>query len=413
MNIPDSYNNNDNDPFHEPKKRPVFYRTTSFWLIILFILIVIIFIQHNPFSHKHHKATPEVPVVVGAARSADVSVYLSELGGVTPVTTVTVKTQINGQLWKVLFKEGQMVKAGQLIAEIDPRPYQAQLVEFEGQLTRDKALLANALLDLQRYQTLWKQNSVAKQVLDTQVSLVQQDEGTVRVDEGLIAGVKVNLIYCEIISPVDGRVGLRLVDPGNFVQTSDTTGIAVIDTLNPIDIVFSIPEDSISDVLDQINAGQTLTVNAFDRLQNKLLATGNLLTIDNQIDPTTGMVKMKAEFQNKELTLFPNQFVNVKLLVKILHNAVVVPTAGIQHGTKNNFVYVLNNNNTVSVVPVVLGVASGDETTITSGVKPGQSIVIEGADKLTDGAAVTISDPSHPAPALAHLTEHAHRRFAV
>lgn len=372
--------------FHEP-----FYRKTGFWIIVLVILILIIIIQHFPFG-KHKKAAPAIPVVVSAVRLADVPVYLSELGAVTPTYTVTVKTQINGQLLRVLYKEGQMVKKGELLAEIDPRPYQAQLTQYEGQLLRDQALLANAQTDLKRYQTLWRQDSVAKQTLDTQVSTVQQYEGAVKFDEGQIQAVKVNLIYCEITSPVDGRVGLRLVDPGNYVQTSDTTGLAVIATLKPITVIFSIPEDNVPDVLEQINAGQVLTVKAYDRQQNKLLATGKLLTIDNQIDPTTGTVKLRAQFENENNTLFPSQFVNAGLLVKTLHHVAVVPTAAVQHGVQNNFVFLVNPDHTVSMKVVSTGVTSGEYTVINSGLAPGQSVVVEGADKLTEGATVSTSD---------------------
>lgn len=379
---------------HEP-----FYRKTKFWLIILLILVIIIFIEYNPFFKKKKKI-PTVPVVVAQAQNSNVAVYLNELGGVTPVYNVTVKTVINGPLLKVVFTEGQMVKKGDLLAEIDPRPYQAQLLEYEGQLVRDKALLANAQLDLKRYQMEWKQDSVAKQVLDTQVSLVRQYMGAVQSDEGLIQTTKVNLMYCEITSPVDGRIGLRLVDPGNIVQTSDTTGIAVIATLNPITVIFSIPEDNIPDVLEQIDAGKTLTVNAYDRQQKKLLAVGTLLTIDNQIDTTTGTVKMRAQFDNNDMALFPNQFVNVQLLVKTLQGVTTVPTPAVQYGPQNKtFVYLLHEDKTVSVQPIVLGVTSGENTVITNGVSPGQSVVIEGSDKLTDGAHVEIADPKHPASA--------------
>jgi multidrug efflux system membrane fusion protein len=384
-----------------------FYRKTGFWIIVLIILVIIIFIQHWPFS-KNKKLIPTIPVVVSSVKSADVPVFLSELGAVIPTYTITVRTQINGQLLRVLYKEGQIVKKGDLLAEIDPRPYQAQLTQFEGQLLRDQALLANAKLDLKRYQTLWRQDSVAKQTLDTQVSLVNQYMGAVKFDEGQIQAVKVNLIYCQIRSPVDGRVGLRLVDAGNYVQTTDTTGLAVIATLQPITVIFSIPEDNVPEVLEQINTGNVLTVKAYDRQLNKLLAVGTLLTIDNQIDPTTGMVKLRAEFKNENNVLFPNQFVNVLLLVKTLQGAIVVPTAAIQHGAQYNFVYRLNKNNTVNIKPVTTGVVYGQDTVIKSGVAVGEQVVIEGADKLTDGALVTISNsltPTNSVPARESSTQ--------
>lgn len=370
--------------FREP-----FYRKTSIWCVVLAILVLIILIQHWPFGN--HKLPPAIPVVVAPVKTANVPVNLLALGSVVPTATITVRTRINGQLLQVLYKEGQMVKKDELLAEIDPRPYQAQLTQYEGQLLRDQALLANAELDLKRYQTLWRQDSVAKQTLDTQTALVKQYQGNVKADEGLIQATKVNLIYCEITSPVDGRVGLRLVDAGNLVQTTDTTGIAVVTALNPITVIFALPEDNIPEILEQINAGQTLTVKAYDRQQNKILAIGKLLTIDNQIDPTTGTVKLRAQFDNEKNTLFPNQFVNAELLVKILPNATIVPTAAIQHGTPDSFVYVLKTDNTVTVRPVEVGVVWGEYTVIKKGVLPRQIVIVEGADKLREGARVSIA----------------------
>jgi multidrug efflux system membrane fusion protein len=373
------------------QSRPLNHRL-RFWLSVLLIVIVLLLIRsyYASSTQKSHAPLPP-PVVLSVAQTKDVPVYLSGLGNVIPTYSVTVKTQINGQLLRVLFKEGQMVKAGDLLAEIDPRPYQAQLVQYEGQLARDMALLANAKIDLQRYKTLWRQDSVAKQTYDTQTSVVQQDEGTVKIDEGLIQSTKLNLLYTEITSPVDGRVGLRLVDPGNYVQVSDTTGLAVIDTINPITVVFTLPEDNIPEVSSQVYANKTLIVKAYDRSQNKLLSTGTLLTIDNQIDPTTGTVKLKAQFKNDDNHLFPNQFVNVKLLVNTLKNAVTVPTAAIQQGTAGGYVYVLNADNTVSMIAVVSSVTEGTETVVTSGLSAGQSVVTEGTDKLADGMKVTVA----------------------
>ena len=385
-------------PAAEPRRRKRFNRRIGFWITLLVVLILIIdwMHMHHLFGHaKTKKAPPAVPVVLAQAQTANVPVTLVELGSVTPVYTVTVKTQINGQLMRVLYTEGQMVKAGELIAQIDPRPFLAQLVEYEGQLMRDQALLANGLIDLKRYQTLWKQDSTSQQVLATQQSLVRQLEGAVKIDQGLLETVKVNLIYCNITSPIDGRIGLRLVDPGNFVQTSDTTGIAVITSLNPIEVVFTIPEDSVSQVWEQFNSGKKLTVNAYDRQQNKLLSVGTLYAIDNLIDSTTGMVKLKATFTNEDYRLFPNQFVNAELIVKTLENVVVIPTAAIQRGPQGNFVYLLNTNKTVSVKPVVTGINSGNNTVINSGVLAGQSVVTEGTDKLVEGSLVS-NDPPKP-----------------
>lgn len=376
-------------PSFTPEHTP-FYKKNVFWYIVILILFLIILIQHWPFKKKI-QPSPLVPVVTAVAQNADIPVYLSELGTVTPVYTVTVRTQINGQLLQVLYKEGQMVKKGDLLAEIDPRPYQALLIQYQGQLARDQALLDNARIDLKRYLVLWKQNSIAEQTLATQQSLVKQYEGAVKIDEGLIQATKVNLIYTNITSPVDGRVGLRLVDPGNFVQTSDTTGIAVIATLHPITVIFSIPEDNIPDVLHQIEGGQTLAVKAYDRQQNQLLSVGKLLTIDNQIDPTTGTVKLRAEFENQENRLFPNQFVNIGLLVKTLKDVTIVPTSAIQNGAPGTFVFIVNKNQFVNIQSVKTGVTYGNYTVIRAGLSPGQIVVTQGGDKLQEGTRVSIS----------------------
>lgn len=366
------------------------YHKPHFWFSVLSGVVVLLLLNHCSNHSAKKRKKLEQPVVVAVAKTSDVPVYLSGLGSVIPTSTVTVRTQVNGQLLRVLFKEGQMVKAGDLLAEIDARPYEAQLMQYQGQIARDSAQLANARLDLIRYKKLWRQDSVSKQTLDTQIALVKQDEGIVKLDEGLLQSTRVNLIYCKMISPIDGRVGLLLVDPGNYVQTSDTSGIAVINMLNPITVVFTIPEDDVPDVISQMSTNHELTVEAYDRAQSKLLAVGKLLTIDNQIDPSTGTVKLKAQFENKDNLLFPNQFVNVKLLVKTLRHIVIVPTAGIQQGTQGTFVYVLNANSTVSMKPVKPSITIGENTAVT-GINAGESLIIEGVDKLTDGAKVTVS----------------------
>jgi len=377
------------------------HRRLSFW-VIMFLIVVAVGIyrsKHAPTSAKG-KGSQLAPVVVALVKSQDVPIYLDALGSVTPTYSVTVRTQINGTLMRVLYREGQIVKAGDLLAEIDSRPYLAQLTQFEGQLARDQAQLANAKIDLKRYQTLWKQDSVSQQTLATQAALVKQLEGTVKLDEGQLQATKVNLIYCKITSPIDGRIGLRLVDPGNYVQTTDTAGIAVVNMLNPITVIFSIPEDNIPEVMRKTYAGEGLRVDAYDRQQNKLLAEGKLLTVDNQIDPTTGTVKLKAQFQNEKSTLFPSQFVNVRLLVNILKNATTVPTAAIQNSAKGRFVYVLNTKEmTVKVTPVEVGITMDDTTTIHSGVTPGESVITAGTDKLTDGAKVTLAGANNSSAA--------------
>jgi multidrug efflux system membrane fusion protein len=426
MNIPKFSHASSHSEDHNDHDRP-FYRQGRFWKIVVIVLVVLLLFRYCSSSHK--KAVPAgQPVVLGKAHSGDVPVYISGLGAVTPTASVTVRTQINGQLMRVFFQEGQMVKAGELLAQIDSRPYEALLMQYEGQLARDQALLANALVDLNRYKKLWSQNSVARQVYDTQVSVVKQDQGTVKIDQGLVAGTQLNLTYTNIVSPVDGRIGLRLVDQGNYVQTSDTNGLVVIDTLNPMTVISTIAEDSVPQVMEQINAGKTLSVTAYDRTQTKLLATGKLLTIDNQMDPTTGTVKLRSQFQNDKNLLFPNQFVNVNLLVTTLKDATIVPTAAIQHGAQGPYIYVIVHNQdakaekpqatskhgnkeksdmTVKSTPVVIGVSIDDETTITKGIAPGDEVVVEGADKLTDGSPVYVSGSKSPT---AEAANHTRRR---
>jgi membrane fusion protein, multidrug efflux system len=341
---------------------------------------------------RGNRAAQNVPQPVGAATigKGDIRVIINALGTVTPLATVTVKTQIGGQLQEVGFKEGQMVKKGDFLAQIDPRPYEALEQQAEGQLAHDQGLLDQARMDMTRYENLAKTQAIPRQQYEDQIYLVKQYEGSVKTDQAQIQTQKVNLVYCHIVSPVDGRVGLRLVDPGNFVQTTDTTGIVVITQLHPISVIFIVPEDDLPQIMAQMQAGTQLQVTAFDRANVTQLATGHVTTLDNQIDTTTGTVKLRAEFDNSDDKLFPNQFVNAQLLVKSLKDVVTVPTAAIQRGAPGTYVYIINADNTVSVRPIKVGPTDGEKAAVDSGLAPGDRVVIDGADRLRDGAHVTI-----------------------
>jgi membrane fusion protein, multidrug efflux system len=338
-----------------------------------------------------------MPVVVASAHAGDMPITLIGLGAVTPLATVTVQSQISGQIMQIHFKEGQRVKAGDSLIQIDPRPYQVALEQAQGALVRDQALLDNARIDLDRYQTLWKQDSIAEQQLATQKSLVVQYEGNVKTDKANIDAQKLNLIYCHITSPISGKAGLQQVNVGNYVTPAEPNGLVVITQFQPITVVFTLPEDQIPALLAQLHAGHTLAVTAYDRTDTHLLATGTLQSVDSQIDNTTGTVRLKAIFPNEDERLFPQQFVNATLLLDTLHNATLVPQAAIQRGAPGTFVYVVNADQTVSVRKVTLGPGDPTNVSIQGGLNLGETVVIDGADKLREGAKVSVRQPGAPA----------------
>jgi multidrug efflux system membrane fusion protein len=330
------------------------------------------------------------PVGVATATSGDIDVTLNALGTVTPIATVTVRPQVSGQLLKFDVAEGQMVKAGDVLAEIDPRTFQAAVDQAEGALQKDRAALTEAQIDVKRYANLVKLNAISTQTYTAAVATAKQDEGVVKTDEANVESAKINLGYTKITSPVAGRVGLRQVDVGNIVESGQTNGVIVVTEVDPISVLFAIPEDSIDAVMAQVRSGAKLRVDAYDRSQTTKLATGTLATVDNQIDPTTGTVKMRADFANPAGILFPQQFVNVKLLVQTLHNQVIVPAAAIERGSSGAFVYVVDKDSTANMRAVTLGVSQGDSQAITQGLKPGEIVVTDGADSLKDGADVEL-----------------------
>jgi membrane fusion protein, multidrug efflux system len=374
-------------PLQRPSRQRVIW--IALGLLLLAALAWIIFRSHTSAS-RAPRATAPMAVVTAEAQQGDMPVTINGLGTVTSLAMVTVRTQINGQLIQIAFQEGQEVNKGDFLAEIDPRPYQAALDQAQGQLQRDQAQLTNARRDLVRFNRLVAENSIAQQQRDTQEALVHQLEGTVATDQGLVDNAKLNLAYCHIVAPVSGRVGLRQVDAGNYVQVSDPNGIVVITQLKPISAIFSLPEDNLQAIMKRLNAGATLQVTAFDRSGVAKLATGALVTVDNQIDPTTGTVKLRAQFDNNDEALFPNQFVNVQLLVDTLQGVTLLPSAAIQRGAPGTFVYVVKPGDTVSVQAVKLGPGDGERVAVASGIAAGDTVVVDGADKLREGAKVTL-----------------------
>jgi multidrug efflux system membrane fusion protein len=335
-----------------------------------------------------NSAPPATPVVAAQARTGNIGVYVNGLGAITPIYTVTIKSRVDGQLMSVHFKEGDLVKEGDPLIEIDPRPYEAAVVQASGQLVRDEALLANARVDLNRYMTLVAQEAVPEQQLATQRALVEQYEGTVTNDRGSLDAAKVNVLYCHIASPITGVVGLRLVDPGNIVHASDSNGMIVITQIQPISVIFTIAEDQLPAILQKIRAGQKLPVEAWDRELKNKLATGSLATIDNLIDQTTGTLKLRAIFDNENRSLFPNQFVNARLLQQEKTGVTLLPSAAIQRNTNDTYVYLIQPDNTVTIRNIKVGTTEGDQSEITSGLLPGDKVVMTGVDKLQEGSKV-------------------------
>jgi membrane fusion protein, multidrug efflux system len=386
-----------------------------YWVVLLVVALVLLslvalarFIQHRqpasvPGAPGRGGQNGPVAVSVATVTSGDIQLRIPALGTVTPLATVTVRTQISGIMQKILFTEGQTVRQGDSLAQIDPRPYEAALQQMQGNLRRDQALLADAKLDMKRYEGLVKEDSIAQQQLDTQRALVDQYIGTIESDEGQVKTASVNLLYTHIAAPVTGRVGLRQVDQGNYVTPGDTNGIVVINQLQPITVIFPIPEDNVPALVRRLRGGGPLTVEAYDRTNSAKLADGKLLTIDNQIDVTTGTVKLRAQFENADSMLFPNQFVNIQLLQEVLKNQIIMPNSAVRRGAPNGvvstFVYVVNPDHTVKVQPVTLGVVDGERVAVAQGLSVGEVVVTEGGDRLRDGAQVQLPSAAGPSAA--------------
>ena len=334
-----------------------------------------------------------IPVVAAKARKGDIGVYITGLGTVTPIHTVAVNSRVDGQLVNIFYREGDYVRQGNSLVEIDPRPFEVQLAQAEGQLIKDQAALDNARIDLSRYQTLVTHNAIPEQQLATQKATVEQDEGVVKTDQAAIANAKLNLTYCHITAPITGRIGLRLVDPGNMVHASDVSPLLVITQIQPISVIFTIPEDHVPIVRQKMHAGQRLEVDAYDRDMKAKLAEGSLTTLDNQIDQTTGTLKLRATFNNSDNALFPNQFVNARLLVEEKHGVTLVPSAVIQRNSQMAYVYLVKPDSSVTVRPVTVGTTEGDQSEIVSGLSPNDDVDMTGVDKLQEGSNVTVQFP--------------------
>lgn len=393
-----------------PKRR----RIPAFWIVVTLVVILVGCIWYVNNLHnaataagrgangRHHFGFGDsgmaLPVVATAARHGELHVYLNGLGTVTPFANVTVRTQISGVLMSVNFNEGQIVKKGDLLATIDSRPYEVALEQANGQIAQAKAQLTSAKADLDRYQTLAKQDSIAQQQVDAQVALVSQYEGLVETDQAAIDNAKLNIAYCHITAPVGGRVGLRQVDAGNYVTSGDANGIVVLTQIQPITVIFTLPEDNVPGVTARLHSGESIAVDAYDRTQTTKLASGTLGTIDNQVDTTTGTFKLRAVFANADESLFPNQFVNVHMLLDTEHDDIVIPTSAVERGQQGTFAYVVTPDNTATARPITLGNVEGETVSVLSGLKAGELVVSDGADKLKEGSPVIVQKAADAAP---------------
>lgn len=383
---------------HLSKTKRNLYRIV--WPILILLILTIFFLvkakdsaakqDENADGKSKKSAFAAIPVAAEASVRSDFPVYLTGLGTVTALGSVTVRSRVDGELIRVAFKEGQTVHKGDVLAEIDPRPFKAQLMQAEGQLLHDEALLKNAEIDLSRYRTLLEQDSIAAQEVVTQEALVKQYRGTVMTDRGQIADAKLQLDYARIVSPISGRTGLRLVDQGNIVHASDSTGLVVITQMQPIAVVFTLSEDDLPAVMKRLRSGANMPLEAYNRSNKIKLAEGRLLAVDNEIDTTTGTIKLKGQFDNEDFSLFANQFVNIKMLVDTLRSVTLIPASAIQIGAPGSYVYVVDEDRTVSVRALQLGPSDGERTVVLKGVKPGELVVVDGLDKLKEGARVEL-----------------------